>query len=162
MLSLAVGLGVTTAVYSVVDAILWRDTGIDDADRIAVVTAAETSSQDIRWVLSRPDFEDVRRTQRSFDPLTTSYFVNPAVATETATEVYVTEAVDGNYFRALGVDAIAGRTLRDSDDAATASVVVIARRPLAIALWIGSGCRRQDRANRWTAVRDRGRRAGVV
>src|SRR5439155_1476980 len=39
VMSLAVGIGVTTAIYSVIDAVFLRDAGIRDPDRVAIVAS---------------------------------------------------------------------------------------------------------------------------
>ena len=63
VLSLAVGVAVTTAVYSVVDSILLKDPGITDSDRIAfVVTPYE--GRLLRGSVSERDFESQRVARR--------------------------------------------------------------------------------------------------
>jgi hypothetical protein len=65
ILSLAFGVGVTTAVYSVVDSIFWKETGIRDPETALFITAPD--SEQLRPAeLSQPDFDDVRASQKSF------------------------------------------------------------------------------------------------
>ena len=59
--SLALGLGVTTAVYSTIDAVLWNTSPIEDAEHLAVITRPTPSSPtSSRWVASKLDFDDLR------------------------------------------------------------------------------------------------------
>jgi putative ABC transport system permease protein len=64
-LSLAAGLGVTTAVYSIVDAIFLKQSDIREPERVAQIVWP----RDGRLVgasLSQPDFRDLQAAQRSF------------------------------------------------------------------------------------------------
>ena len=125
VLSLAVGVGLTTAVYSIVDTIFWTESGVAEPDRTAVIKSPDGVASDVRWIVSRPDYDDFRKSQRSFERLAASQVIYPAVATADTTEVLQAEAVDAEYFRVVGVNAALGRNLLPDDDAARASVVVL-------------------------------------
>jgi predicted permease len=66
MLALALGIGATTAIYSVVDAVLWRPLPYPHADR--VMSLAEQRPRESRWFgpISPADFFDWRRDSKSF------------------------------------------------------------------------------------------------
>ena len=130
ILSLAVGVGLTTAVYSIVDSVLWKDGGVADPDRIVIITAADTAGSEVRWISSRPDYDDYRASQQSFERIAASHVIYPVVATTEATEIQQAEAVEGDYFRLLGVRAAIGRSILPEDDGQRASVVVLSH-----ALW---------------------------
>ena len=130
IVSLAVGVGVTTAVYSVVDRIFWKELGIESPETVALVMGAESGAYDARWVMSERDYTDVGATQTSFVRLAASQPVYPAVATEAITEIQLGEAVDGEYFALMGVTPLIGRAIQPSDDASNAAVVVLSH-----ALW---------------------------
>jgi hypothetical protein len=124
ILSLAVGIGVTTAVYSVVDRIFWKDAGVHDPDTLALIVSPE-GGDDGRWAVSAPDLDDFRRRQTSFTRVTGVYVVFPAVASGAATETQRAEAVDGDYFALLDVPAHIGRVLQHADHSEGAAVVVL-------------------------------------
>jgi predicted permease len=130
VLSLALGAGVTTAVYSVVDSILWNEPGIPDPDNVVLVMAPQFSRYNARGAVSRPDFDDLLAAQRSFSRMSASRPVFPAAAMSSGTELLPAEAVDGAYFSALGVHAVKGRTIQPEDDSPPEAVVV-----LSDALW---------------------------
>ena len=130
IVSLAVGVGVTTAVYSVVDRIFWKDLGIAAPETVALVMGAEAGSYDARRVMSEPDFADVQKAQASFAALSSALTIHPAVATGSMTEIQPGEAVDGAYFSLLGVTPAIGRLIQPADDTAHAEVVVLSH-----ALW---------------------------
>src|SRR5687768_8915142 len=64
----AIGIGGTTAVFSVVDAALLRPVPFEDADRLVAV--GEQTPQDTQpWELSYSSYVDLRRDARSFEQL---------------------------------------------------------------------------------------------
>jgi hypothetical protein len=56
VLSLGLGVGVTTAVYSVVDRIFWKELGIADPGQVVLVLGTEAGPYDARFVVSQRDF----------------------------------------------------------------------------------------------------------
>jgi predicted permease len=124
ILSLAVGVGVTTAVYSVVKSIFWRETGIADPATAVFLTSPD-SGRFTTVRLSRPDYEDLRAGQRSFDVLAGAQSLAVAVMLPVRTELSTAQAVDGDYFRVVGVRASIGRTIEPRDNAEASQVVVL-------------------------------------
>jgi hypothetical protein len=124
ILSLAFGVGVTTAAYSVVDSIFWKETGIRDPETVLFITAPDREL--LRPAqLSQPDFDDVRASQKSFSSVGASEEVPVAVALPSKTELMNADAVSGEYFRALGVGAFMGRTIEPQDEEGAMDVVVL-------------------------------------
>jgi putative ABC transport system permease protein len=124
VLSLASGVALTTAVYSVVDTQLLRDLGVPDPDRAAFIVASYGGRPQYD-ALSAPDFDDLRRAQRSFSRLSATAPIMPSVASTTTAEVLAAEAVDGLYFPTLGISTVMGRTIDARDDAMAARVAVL-------------------------------------
>src|SRR5947207_1900866 len=129
VLSLAIGVAVTTAVYSVVESIFLRDAGAHDPDRVVVVVTPYDGLI-IKGSISLPDFQDLRAAQTSFSSVSASASFSPAVTSSSTTELLAAEAVDGAYFSTLGVSPAVGRTIQPADDAGAARVVVLSH-----ALW---------------------------
>jgi predicted permease len=123
--SLALGLGVTTAAYSVVDALLWQPIGIPDAGHLAVVTARPYSSIGWQSAVSEPDFVDLRAAVRTMPSLAASTFEYEALNFGEATEPLECEAVTGNYFETVGVRARLGRTIQPADERPDAEPVLV-------------------------------------
>lgn len=124
ILSLAVGVGVTTAVYSVVDSIFWKETGIRDPETALFITAPD--SELLRPAeLSQPDFDDVRASQKSFSSVGASQQVPVAAVLPSKTELMNADGVSGEYFRTLGVGAFMGRTIEPQDEEGATEVVVL-------------------------------------
>jgi putative ABC transport system permease protein len=66
-LTLAIAIGVTTAIFSIVNVVAFSELPWQDPDRIAFVWSSDASLQDM--AISYPDFVDIRERQRSFQGL---------------------------------------------------------------------------------------------
>jgi predicted permease len=124
ILSLASGVAITTAVYSVVDQLMLRDLGVPEPGRAAFLVSTY-GGRGQRSVVSSPDFEDLRRGLKSFSSFSGSDAIMPSVASTTNAEVVFAEAVDGAYFVTLRVGAARGRTIHAEDDRTAARVAVL-------------------------------------
>ena len=115
ILSLAVGVAITTAVYSIVDAVFLRGLGIHEPDRVAVIVTPD-SGRLLTGTASEPDFRDLQSAQTSFTQLSASATFVRRLASPSVTQMVMGEAVDGSYFATLGVSAALGRTIQPADD----------------------------------------------
>ena len=127
--SLAVGLAVTTAAYSVVATLFFAPSAITDEHRIAAVMTP-LEGKLLGGGFSLPDFADLRAAQKSFDNLTASARFYPSLSLPATTELVTAEAVDGAYFATLGVRTVLGRAIDETDVVKTQRLVVLSH-----ALW---------------------------
>ena len=125
VVSIAVGVGVTTAVYSSVDAALWKDVVIPNPARVVVVHAVESGPNTAQRVMSSPDFDDLRAAHVPLDGLSAALTAYPAVVAPSMTVLAATDGVDGAYFSTLGVTTSRGRLIQPEDVTAGAAVVVL-------------------------------------
>jgi putative ABC transport system permease protein len=125
ILSLGVGLGVTTTGYSVVDWMFFRKLAIHEPSRTAFVIDPRSGYLQFQSVISRPDFDDLRASLESFSGLAASQTFNQSVVSPATTELVQAEAVNGDYFLTLGIRAALGRTILPADDEAPAAVAVL-------------------------------------
>jgi predicted permease len=114
VLSLALGIGGTTAIFSVVDAVLLRPLPYADPDRLVAVWA--TSNLQRRGSLSPGDFVDFRRESRSFDGMAAILDASMSLTGGGDPEQVRVQSVSGSFFALLGTKAIAGRTFLAADD----------------------------------------------
>jgi predicted permease len=117
VLTLALGIGATTAIFSAVYGLLLKSLPFRDAERI--VAALETHAQIAGGAeATYPDYEDWRTQQRSFSELAAYSTLNPNTvsvwANGNASQLHRVLA-SGNFFSALGVSAQLGRTLGERD-----------------------------------------------
>jgi predicted permease len=114
VISLALGIGLNTAIFSIVNTLLIRPLPVvRQQDRLVWLRAP----------ISYPDYVDYRNQAQSFEGLAaisgTSEF---SLTLESEPEIINGEYVTSNYFDVLGVGAMMGRVFVDSD---TSSQVVI-------------------------------------
>src|SRR5215204_5705041 len=106
ILTLALGIGATTAIFSVVNAVVLRPMPFDQPDRVMVVTNVNTKTGSRNTTISGPDFFDWRAQARSFEAL--SYFTGAGETSVTVNNVsdYTAVArVSPGYFRVFGATA---------------------------------------------------------
>jgi putative ABC transport system permease protein len=133
VLTLALGIGANTAIFSFLDAILNLHFPIKDQDQIANIWASNNSSGG-RNPLSIPDFLDYRQQNQVFEDL--AAFVGDSLH---LTNVAEPQRVDGNrvsfnYFHVLGVQPAMGRNFLPEESMGGKARVVI----LSHGLWRGS------------------------
>lgn len=129
VVSLAIGIGVTTAAYSLLYTLFWKPLAVREPHRVVFI-ATPTPSGRLTWprVMSRSDFDDLRATQRSFRFLAASQPFGQTLAGPRASESVDGEAVTGDYFLTAGIEAIVGRSIRPTDDETAAAVAVLSYR----------------------------------
>jgi hypothetical protein len=114
VLSLALAIGGTTAIFSVFDTVLLRPLPYADPDRLVAVWASSANTQ--RGGLSPGDFVDFRRESRSFEGLAAIRTASMSLTGGGDPEQITVNSVSGNFFTLLGARAIAGRTFLPDDD----------------------------------------------
>ena len=128
VLSLALGVGATTAVFTVADRALRGSTAFAGADRLVVpfptTTPGIMSAVDtFPWSVVRAG--EIRASVPAFDRLAMFDWDDFVLSGADGSERLRVETVSGDYFDLLGVRAVAGRVLVPADDApGTASLVI--------------------------------------
>jgi putative ABC transport system permease protein len=127
LLSLALGIGATTAIFSVVDAVLLRPLAMAEPNRVMLV---HETWRDLPGVeMSVGNFDDIRRNNSSFAAMGASASAGFNLATEDVPERVIGEAVTADYFDVAGVRPILGRVFTRAEDApGSAQVVVLSER----------------------------------
>jgi putative ABC transport system permease protein len=113
VLTLALGIGVNTVVFSVVNAIILRPLPVRDSDRLVVIASQDTSNRTLRSI-SFSDLEDYRAaTGDVFDDIAgySVGFLGLAAQGNRPERVLVTW-VTGNYFALLDIHPALGRLIR--------------------------------------------------
>jgi putative ABC transport system permease protein len=117
ILTLALGIGATTAIFSVVNAVVLRPMPFDAPDRIMVVTNTNLKTGARNTTISGPDFVDWRAQNRSFEAL--SYFTGSgetSVTVNNASDYTTVTRVAPGYFKVFGATARAGRLFSDEEE----------------------------------------------
>jgi putative ABC transport system permease protein len=119
--TLAIGIGVTTAVYSFLYALLWRVPAIPDPDAVVVIS----QRAGYQAYFSIPEFQDLADQQTTFASVAAWKTFGSALSARGRSRLVHGEGVSGQYFQVLGLRAIAGRTLLPSDDRPNAPSVAL-------------------------------------
>ena len=115
LLSLTLGIGANTAVFSLVNAILLRRAPIPHPEQIAEIYQKQS---DFPYApFSYPDYVDFKReTATTFSQVSISMFTVAAYDVGDHVETLTGELVNGDYFSLLGLRPAAGRLLGPQDD----------------------------------------------
>ena len=120
LLTLALGIGANTAIFSVIDAVLLRPLPFHNAGRLVVVKTTEPGRRDDIGV-SYPAFLDWRSRNHVFEALS-AYRTDDFTLTGRSEPAHVTGAVvSANTFSLLGVAPALGRDFTTDEDAPSAN-----------------------------------------
>ncbi len=141
VLSLALGIGANTALFSVVDVVLLKKLPVKEPDRLVLFKSVAgptfspgshhgnaTRDEAGRLVRSAFAYQTYVRLRAQPGVLSDVFAfgdMNVNVSADGRAEVASGQAVSGNYYEGLGVGALLGRTLTDEDDRAAAQPVAV-------------------------------------
>ena len=128
VITLALGIGANTAIFTLVDAVMLRTLPVanpgqlyrlGDNNNCCVMIGTQNGGSFVLY--SYPLYEDLRDRTTEFNELVafTPFLTDLSVRrsrVSSAAEPYNGEFVSGNYFNMFGVRAVAGRALSSSDD----------------------------------------------
>jgi putative ABC transport system permease protein len=113
--SFAIGIGFNSALFSVVDAVLFRPLPVRAPDEL--VNIYTSGSDGDPWITSSyPDLLDLRSGNAVFTDIAGYSPMFAAVSAGDRTRLVFGEIVTGNYFQFLGIAASRGRTLTPDDE----------------------------------------------
>jgi predicted permease len=114
VVTLALGIGANTAIFSVVNAVLLRQLLLKNPDQVMWVWSSRTDRDNAPFSL--PDFLDYRDQNQTLELIAAFSNVGLSLSGSERTERLQGLRVSANLFQLLGVDASAGRTLLPGDD----------------------------------------------
>ena len=131
VLSLGLGIGANTAIFSLINAVMLRALPVAHPDRLVLLTdpgfsgvSVETTEGGTRSALSYPEFQELRAHNRVFSGMFAAQSALSEldvfathVAGEQATKAK-TQLVSGEFFGVLGVQPAIGRTFTPEEDRA--------------------------------------------
>ena len=123
LLTLALGIGANTAIFSVVNAVLLRALPFRDPDQLMLVREVFGNSE--QGSVSGPNFLDWKKQNRSFSGMTTWRGIALALVGAGEPEEIPAATADADYFKVLGIDPIIGRGFLPGEDQGQATVVVL-------------------------------------
>jgi predicted permease len=122
--ALALGIGATSAVFTLVNAVLLRSLPFDDPDRIMMLGTRDAQGRE--FGVSEPDFEDWRRETRTFSGISLLQMgpVNFS-ADERAPDRYNGVYISWNGFSLIGTQPVVGRGFSADDDRPGSPAVIL-------------------------------------
>ena len=125
VLTLALGIGANTAIFSVINGIMLRTPAYGTADRLVRVERPAKASDDEDAGFSAVDMRDYRAGNRSLAALAEYHSMTFNLVGRAEPLRVQTGVVSANYFDVLGVAPMLGRTFRPGDDSAGAAPVLV-------------------------------------
>jgi putative ABC transport system permease protein len=124
LLTLALGIGANTAIFSIVNGVLLRPLPFSEPDRLVWVWGRILNAGQ-RASVSPPDYLDYRSLNKSFEHFAASMNVPFNLTSSDEPERLLAAGVSGNYFQAFGVNAALGRTFSVDNEQSGADQVAV-------------------------------------
>jgi predicted permease len=118
ILSLALGIGANTAIFSLMDQLLLRYLPVKHPEQLVMLDQPTITSGSvlIPHSFSYPMYKDFRDHRQVLSGVLARFPLPVSVGYHGQTERAIGEIVSGNYFEVLGISAYVGRTLTPDDD----------------------------------------------
>jgi putative ABC transport system permease protein len=133
-LTLALGIGVNAAIFSVVRSVLWRPLVNRGEDRLIYIQQSEPGVQVDDATFSIPEITDIEADLKSISQIGTFSTVDFTAEGFGETRTIHGAVVDGSYFQVMGLSPVLGRLLDTRDDGQKADGAVV----LTYKFWAGS------------------------
>ena len=125
ILTIALGIGANSAIFSLVNAVLVRPLGFHDPERLMLIYQAIPESGVARFDVSPPDYLDLLEYQQSFSALGAYRTRLMELSGSGSPEQIDAAEITASLFEVLGVGAARGRTLLADEDQRAAEVAII-------------------------------------
>src|SRR5829696_8984379 len=118
VLTLALGIGADTAIFSVVNTVLLEPLPFHEPHRVMALGQQTTQNRAALTQFSFRNFADVREQSRSFDRLAAYYNINLTLTGDREAQLLRGTVVTADLFPLLGAAPLLGRTWLPEEDAA--------------------------------------------
>jgi putative ABC transport system permease protein len=133
VVTLALGIGVTATVYSLVRSILGAPAGVLNPARIVTITGP--NSRPASGGLSWADYQDLRARQSTLDHVAAWSRFRSTFAANGQSGAAFSEIVSGDYFSVFGITPLRGRLIEPQDDRAGAPLVAVLNHVTAVRIF---------------------------
>jgi len=113
---LALGIGVNTAIFSLVNVILLRPIAGVPAERIVGLFHKDETRPDTYRAFSYPDYKDIREGNQAFESVMAHNFAMVGLTEGDVTRRVFSDVVSSNYFQTLGVRLHRGRAFSADEE----------------------------------------------
>ena len=115
-LTLALGIGANTAIFSVVNAVLLRPLSYHKPEQLVSLRAKLTARNQNNLPMSAPEYQDLREGVPALGDVAAIWPININLTGSDRPERIQAAVVSANYFKLLGVAPILGRDFTKADD----------------------------------------------
>ena len=146
LLSLAIGIGFTTALFTAVNGLLLETVAVRDPGSLVELKhtgqndmvrsssdygfSLPENGKNVRSTFSYSIYQQLKSANQTLTELIAGTSLESFnVASNGSSEIASAFGVSGNYFKMLGVSAVVGRTIEESDDEASAESVAVLSYP---------------------------------
>jgi putative ABC transport system permease protein len=116
VLSLALGIGANTAIFSLVNAVMLRPLPYKEPERLVKIWAKEFKTGRDQLSVWAADLADWKRQNQSFEDMAAAHYAVFRLAGEDGTEQIFSGVASANLFPLLGVEAAIGRTFSPEEE----------------------------------------------
>lgn len=116
VISLALGIGANTTVFSLVNAVLLRPLPVKQPEQLAELYTVESRADNRYLSVSYPDYTYFRDHTEVFSGVAAHALTMLSLSGDQRNELVWGQIVSGNYFSVLGIDPIEGRAFRPEED----------------------------------------------
>ena len=125
ILTLALGIGANTAIFSLINGIMLRPVMSRDPEQLAGVYQHNRDDANRFSLFSYPDFADLRASNEAFTDLFAFGFASVGFQEGDTTEMVSAGMVTANYFSGLGVAPALGRSFLAEEETSATPVAVL-------------------------------------
>ena len=124
-LTIAIGIGANTTLYSIFDRLILNPVAIPEPGRVVALWAVNNERNFVAPAISWPRFEEIRREATSFSALADSAFDSHTLTGNGEPEQTSSLRVTANFFATLGLAPARGRDFRADEDQPNGPAVAI-------------------------------------
>jgi putative ABC transport system permease protein len=123
--TLALGIGVNTAIFSIANAVLWRSLPYSNPEKIVWVGEVDRVNPDSAWGASYPNYLDWKARSHSFDEIAATIRMDNVLREGAEPARVPGFGVTHEFFEILGVQPALGRSIAASDERPDAPPVIL-------------------------------------
>ena len=125
VLTLGLGIGANTAIFSVINGVLLKPLPYDNGDRLLLIQQSTTQASQQNFGVSIKELYDYRSQLASFDGLVEFHQMSFDLLRRGEPDRVATGVVSPNFFDVLGIRPLLGRTFIATDDDEGAEAVLV-------------------------------------
>jgi predicted permease len=128
VLTLALGIGANTTVFSLINAVLLKPISGREPERLVGIYSQDTTRADEYRSFSHPNYTDLREQKDVFEDVLAISFLNAGVTEGEMTRSVTAVKISANYFSVFGVQLAQGRAFSLQEETQPASVAIVSYR----------------------------------